>query len=233
MEDPATHRKLLPKGCAGFRRKLQDADFSSPPPPHPSVSVKAAAGDPATVRSMGKRPSCPSDAPKCSGVGGRPKASFQSRSGRARAIGGPTSCPAAQKKILSISCAGLPSSRTPALPAGLPLLYLQQSQARPRSALQNLNPYCGLPPSHPPPPACGALEPASRLRWPWHNRYRLQRVWSPDGAEWAVCGQTLGPGGGSVEAKPALVARPPSVRRCLHARVVGGGEQEGDGRGRM
>lgn len=192
------------------------SDFSSPPPPHPAVRFKAAAEDPATERSMGKCPSRPSDAPKCSGVGGCPKASSQFLGlEELRLRGGPASCPAVPRNTLYF-LRWPPLLSNPSPPGRVAPRYLQQSQARPRSALQNLNPYCGLPPARASTTArlrgAGAGVPAPVAAQ--HSRYGLQRVWSRDGAEWAVCGQTLGPGGGSAEAKPAPVARPPPARAC-------------------
>lgn len=64
-----------------------------------------------------KRPSCLSDAPKCSRVRGCPQTSPQSQRGRIWATGNRPSAPQLQEIL---SHAGLPSSPTPALPAGLP-----------------------------------------------------------------------------------------------------------------
>lgn len=146
-----------------------------------------------------------------------------SQRGRIRAAGDRPSARQLQE-ILSISCAGLPSSPTPALPAGLAPRYLQQSPARPRSALQNLNPYCGLPPAHPPLPACGALPArvdAAHTVWAAKSlepgRCRVGSVWPDTRAR------------GRLRRGQACSNGPPAARQCLHARVEpgGGGEERG------
>lgn len=211
------------------------SDFSSPPPPHPAVRFKAAAEDPATVRSMGKCPSRPSDAPKCSGVGGCPKASSQSRSGRAQAARGTGLLPRSSEKyslfptLASPPLQPQPSQQgCPSLPAavtGSPSLCSPESEsilwasARPRI-------------HHRPPAGRWGRRPGSGGRaahsvWAAKSlepgRCRVGSVWPDTRAR------------GRLRRGQACSCGPPAARPCLHARVVGrggGGSRRGTGMGR-